>query len=114
MRRESRHEVIETLRRKYVGATRTEKGVLIAQAVELTGYDAQYARRLLHRGAPTKRLGSRRPGRSRVYKHTVMDVILVAAEATCVRRLKVGSCTHLMMRALASLRAAASGATIGW
>ncbi len=39
---------------------------------------------------------------------------LGAAEHICVRRLKVGSCTHLMMRALTSLRAAASGATIGW
>ncbi len=37
VRRESRHEVIETLRRKYLGATRAEKGALIAQAVELTG-----------------------------------------------------------------------------
>jgi len=34
--------------------------------------------------------------------------------SSCVRRLKAGSCTHLMMRALTSLRAAASGATIGW
>ncbi len=90
MRRESRHEIIETLRRKYVGATRTEKGAMIVQAVELTGYDYQYARRLLHRGPPTKHLGSRHPGRSRVYKHSVMNVILVAAEATgwiCSKRL---------------------------
>jgi len=81
VRRESRREVIETLRRRYVGATRAEKGAMIAQAVEVTGYDYQYARRLLHGGPPTKRLGSRHPGRSRVYKHSVMDVILVAAEA---------------------------------
>jgi len=32
----------------------------------------------------------------------------------CVRRLNLGSCTHLMMRALASIRVAASGAIIGW
>jgi len=90
VRRESRHEVIDTVRRKYLGGTRVEKGALIAQAVELTGYDYQYARRVLHRGPPTKRLGSRRPGRSRVYKHSVMDVMLVAAEATgwiCSKRL---------------------------
>ncbi len=90
VRRESRHEVIDTLRRKYVGATCAEKGALITQAVEQTGYESQYARRLLHRGAPKKRLGSRHPSRSRTYKHTVMDVIIVAAEAMgwiCSKRL---------------------------
>lgn len=90
MRRESRHEVIETLRRRYLGAKRAEKGRLIEQAVELTGYDRQYARRLLRRGVPTKRLDRPRPERARTYKHRVIDAVAVAAEATgwiCSKRL---------------------------
>jgi len=90
VRRESRHEVIETLRKHYLGAKRAEKSAVIAQAVELTGYDHQYACRLLHRDLPHKRLDCRQPGRSRIYKHSVIDAVAVAAEATgwiCGKRL---------------------------
>ncbi len=90
VRRDSRYEVIETLRKHFLGAKRAEKGALIAQAVELTGYDRQHARRLLHRGLPKKRLDRHRPGRSRTYKHSVMDAVAIAAEATgwiCSKRL---------------------------
>jgi len=116
VRQESRHEVIETLRRKYLGATRAEKGALIAQAVELTGYEHQYARRLLHRGAPKKRLGSRHPGRSRVYKHTVLALHRQGlGQRAIARTLGVGRHTirtFLRTEAVPERRARTTGSTI--
>jgi len=90
VKRESRYEVIETVRRTYHGAPRRVKGSLIAQAVELTGYSRQHVRRLLEDGPPRREVRKRRPGRSRSYKHAVMETIAVAAEATgwiCAKRL---------------------------
>ncbi len=74
VRRESRHEVIETLRRRYVGATRAEKGALIAQAVELTGYEYRYTLCLLHRGPLKKHLGSLKPLNVQDYMRSNPDV----------------------------------------
>ena len=90
VKRESRYEVIEALRRTYLGAPRRVKGTLIAQAVELTGYSRQHVRRLLDDGPPRRDVRQRRPGRSRSYKHAVMETIAVAVEATgwiCSKRL---------------------------
>ena len=39
VRRGSKHEVIDALRRGYRGAGRVEKGRLIDEAVAVTGYD---------------------------------------------------------------------------
>lgn len=90
VKRESRYDVIETLRRTYRGTPRGVKGSLIAQAVELTGYSRQHVRRLLDDGPPRRDVRQRRSGRSRSYKYAVMETLAVAAEVTgwiCSKRL---------------------------
>jgi len=52
VRRRSKHEVIDALRRGYQAAGRVEKGRLIDEAVAVTGYDRRYAQRLLRGGTP--------------------------------------------------------------
>src|SRR5919109_1231683 len=79
VRRESKHEVIEALRRRYRGAGRAEKGRLIDEAAAVTGYHRRYAQALLRGG-----------GRPRVYGRAVVQGLTVAAEATgwiCGKRL---------------------------
>jgi len=63
---------------------------MIDQAVALTGYDRDYVRRLLKSGVPPTDPTHRRTGRGRTYKHTVLEAVVVAAEATgwiCSKRL---------------------------
>jgi len=52
VRRGSKHEVSEVLRRGYHGAGRMEKARLIDEAVAVTGSDRRYAPRLLRGGTP--------------------------------------------------------------
>jgi len=82
VRRGSKHEVIDVLRRGYRGAGRVEKGRLIDEAIAVPGYDRRYAQRLLRGGTPYKgpRLG--RAGRARRYGPEVTRALEVAAEAT--------------------------------
>jgi hypothetical protein len=53
VRRESKHEVIEALRRRYRGVGRAEKGRLIDEAAAVTGYHRRYAQALLRAGSTT-------------------------------------------------------------
>ncbi len=65
VRRGSKHEVIEVLRRGYQGAGRMEKARLIDEAVAVTGYDRRYAQRLLRGGTPYHGPRLRGVGRAR-------------------------------------------------
>jgi len=90
VKRESRHEVIEKMRRGYAETGRQGKTQVIDQAVELTGYDRDYVRQLLKRGVPRKDPTRHRAGRGRTYKHSVLDAVVMAADATgwiCSKRL---------------------------
>jgi len=90
VRRESRHEVVETLREQYGGASRPAKQEIIDQAMQLTGYDRGYVRRLLRNGVPKKDPAHRSAGRGHTYKHTITDALIVASEAPgwiCSKRL---------------------------
>jgi hypothetical protein len=90
VRRESKHEVIEAMRRRYRGAGRAEKGRLIDEAAAVTGYHRRYAQALLHKGVPYSGPRLRRSGRPRVYGREVEQALAVAAEATgwiCGKRL---------------------------
>jgi len=90
VRRGSKHEVIDVLRRGYRGAGRGEKGRLIDEAVAVTGYDRRYAQRLLRGGTPYHGPRLRRAGRARRYGPEVTRALEVAAEATgwiCGKRL---------------------------
>jgi hypothetical protein len=66
VRRESKHEVIEALRRRYRGAGRAEKGRLIDEAAAVTGYHRRYAQALLRAGVPYSGPRLRRGGRPRL------------------------------------------------
>ncbi len=90
VRRGSKHEVIDVLRRGYRTAGRVEKGRLIDEAAAVTGYDRRYAQRLLRKGTPYKGLRLRRTGRTPQYGPEVTRALEVAAEATgwiCGKRL---------------------------
>ncbi len=90
VRRGSKHEVIDVLRRGYRGAGRVEKGRLIDEAVAVTGYDRRYAQRLLREGTPYKGPRLRRVGRTARYGPEVTRALEIAAEATgwiCGKRL---------------------------
>jgi hypothetical protein len=90
VKQESRHEVITALRQTYNQVRRPEKQKVIDHAVEITGYDREYARRLLARGVPTKDPMRHRAGRGRTYKFGTLEVMVVAADATgwiCSKRL---------------------------
>jgi hypothetical protein len=90
VRRESRHEVIEALRRRYRGAGRAEKGRLIDEAAAVTGDHRRYAQALLRAGVPYGGPRLQRGGRPRVYGRAVVQALRVAAEATgwiCGKRL---------------------------
>ncbi len=82
VRRGSKHEVIEVLRRGYHGAGRMAKARLIDEAVAVTGYDRRYAQRLLRGGTPYHGPRLRRVGRARHYGPEVTRALEVAAEAT--------------------------------
>jgi hypothetical protein len=90
VRRESKHEVIEAMRRRYRGAGRAEKGRVIDEAAALTGYHRHYAQALLRAGVPYRGPRLRRGGRPRLYGPEVLQALTVAAEATgwiCGKRL---------------------------
>src|SRR5438067_7769914 len=90
VRRESKHEVIEAMRRRYRGAGRAEKGRVIDEAAAVTGYHRRYAQALLRAGVPYGGPRLRRGGRPRIYGPEVLQALTVAAEATgwiCGKRL---------------------------
>src|SRR5919197_1219799 len=90
VRRESKHEVIEAVRRRYRGAGRAEKGRLIDEASAVTGYHRHSAQALLRKGVPYSGPRLRRGGRPRVYGRAVEQALAVAAKATggiCGKRL---------------------------
>ncbi len=90
VRRESKHEVIEKLRRRYREAGREEKGRVIAEVVEVTGYHHRYAQALLREGCAYRGPRLRRSGRPPTYGLEVVQVLEIAAEATgwiCGKRL---------------------------
>ncbi len=65
VRRGSKHEVIDALRRGYQAAGRVEKGRLIDEVVAVAGYERRYAQRLLRGGTPYHGPRLRRAGRAR-------------------------------------------------
>ncbi len=90
VRRGSKHEVIDALRRGYQAAGRVEKGRLIDEVVAVAGYERRYAQRLLRGGTPYHGPRLRRAGRARQYGAEVTRALEVAAEATgwiCGKRL---------------------------
>ncbi len=106
VRKESKQDLAKALHPKYLKASRNEKGRLLDEFVEVTGYHRNYAKYiLLHgpaipRGRLDTRTGVRKHagGRPPVYGTAVIQALCVAAEATgwiCGKRL-VGVLPELM------------------
>ena len=88
MRRSSVKEYTDTMKRRYTGASRTEKGALLDEYVEVSGYHRKSAIRLL---AGSNRNGiSGRRGRPAVYGVELKDALRSVWEASdrlCGKRL---------------------------
>ena len=105
VQRQSKQEYLARLQIRYLKATRREKGRLLDEVVEVTGYHRRHAVRVLRHGrfpdpklaaiqgqsmAAPRRQGGRPPGRPRVYSSVVVGALRSAAEASgwlCGKRL---------------------------
>jgi len=88
MTRRSIQEYIEAVRWRYLRATKKEKGRILGEFTQVTGYHRKSAIRRLHHGSQIQQ-GKRR-GRPRFYGTSVVQALKVAWEATdrlCSRRL---------------------------
>jgi hypothetical protein len=88
VRQQSKHELAEAQRQRYLKAGRVEKGRILDEFVAATGYHRKRAIQLLRHGAPPARAG--RGGRPRVYSAVVVGSLRVVAEASdwlCGKRL---------------------------
>ena len=88
VRQLSKHELAEAWHGRYLKADRTEKGRLLHEFVETTGYHRKRASVLLRHGPPRARAG--RGGRPQVYSSVVIGALRVVAEASdwlCGKRL---------------------------
>lgn len=87
MTRQAIGEYIEAIRGRYLRANRKEKGGLLNEAMQVTGYHRKALVRLLHRA---RRPAAGRRGRPRRYGPEVREVLRVMWEATdrlCSKRL---------------------------
>ena len=85
----TRDELLEAVAARYRGATRTEKGRILTEFAEISGYHRKHAERLLRREHVVDR-SRPRPGR-RVYDEAVREALVVLWEASgriCGKRLK--------------------------
>jgi len=88
MTRGSIQEYTEAVRGRYLRASKKEKGRILDEFTQVTGYHRKAASRLLHRGNQPR--ASKRRGRPRQYSTMVTEALRVAWEATdrlCSKRL---------------------------
>ena len=85
----TRDELLDAVSLRYRSATRIEKGRILAEFAEVSGYHRKHAERLLRRGRVVDR-SRPRPSR-RVYDDAVREALVVlweAADRICGKRLK--------------------------
>jgi len=89
MTRGSIREYIEAIRVRYLGANKKEKGVILNEFIQVTGYHRKAAIRLLHRYGLARR--GQRQGRQRQYGDETVNALRLLWEASdhlCSKRLK--------------------------
>lgn len=67
VRRDSKRDVAEKMHERYLKASRKEKGRVLEEFVELTGYHRKHAQVLLRHGPPRTRVGLVRAGHRGVW-----------------------------------------------
>lgn len=85
----TRDELLRALASRYRSSGRAEKGIILSEFVEISGYHRKYAERLLRCEHRTDR-SSLRPGR-RIYDEATREALIVLWEASdriCGKRLK--------------------------
>lgn len=85
----TRDELLQAVAARYRAGTRAEKGRILTEFAEISGYHRKHAERLLRRGHVVDR-SQPRPGR-RIYDEAVRDALVVlweAADRICGKRLK--------------------------
>src|SRR4030067_534189 len=90
VKRGSKHELAEAMRGRYWAAGRKEKGHLLDECVEVTGYHRKYALTLLRHGKKRSGGPRRRGGRAVVYGPAVLAALEVAQKSMgwiCGKRL---------------------------
>ena len=88
MTRGSIEEYTEAVRWRYLTARRKEKGSILDEFIQVTGYHRKAAIRLLHRHSSQQK---KRRGRQRRYRGEVVDALRKVWEASdrlCSKRLK--------------------------
>lgn len=88
MRQQSKHELAAAVQRRYLRASRAEKGQILDEFVAATGYHRKRAIQLLRHGPPPERTGH--GGRPRVYSTVAVGALRQCAEAShwlCGKRL---------------------------
>jgi len=101
MTRGSIREYIEAVRERYLRATKREKGLILDEFIQVTGYHRKAAVRLLHRDR-LPRQGQRR-GRQRHYGDETVNALRMLWEASdhlCSKRLKpfIGELIRVLRR----------------
>ncbi len=81
VRRVSARELPEAMCPRYLKASRAQKGRMLDEFIEVTGYNRKYALGLQRTGAPRRPRILRRPGRARTYGAAVTAALAVAAAA---------------------------------
>jgi hypothetical protein len=89
MSQRSKRELTESIRPRYLKASKTSKEQILNEFVAATGYHRKYAIRLLRRGPKLK--GLKRAGRKKIYQGEVVQVLTEIWEICgriCSKRLK--------------------------
>ncbi|MRS05879.1 transposase, partial [bacterium] len=73
MSQRSKREMIEVIRPRYLQANKAGKAQILDEFVATTGYHRKYAIRVLKHGPRPK--GLKKPGRRKVYRGAVVDVL---------------------------------------
>jgi len=88
MTKNSKRELLEAVRPRYLRASKADKTRILDEFVATTGYHRKHAIRLMKQGA--KRQGQKKPGKSKVYKGEVVVALIkiwVICDRICSRRL---------------------------